>query len=90
MTVADSPKCVAYHFIKKHHIISGAVKDPDHKFNLDYLKRYTVSLASKANKTKTQKRICNEIIKCKSLEELLYIVDRVIYNGKHTDFINYT
>lgn len=89
MTVVDSPKCVAYHFKKQHKLIRCAVKDPEQKFDLDYMKRYTTSLANKAAKTKTQKRICSEIKQCASLEQLLYVVDRVIHNGSKTEFINY-
>lgn len=89
MTVADSPKCVAYHFREKRRIIGCAVSDKDCKFDLDYLKRYTLALANRADKTKTQRRICNEITQCTSFADLLYIVDRVILHGEHTKFMNY-
>lgn len=89
MTVVESPKCVAYHFKEKRGVISGAANDPEQKFSLSYLKRYALSLANKAAKTKTQKRICREIKACASFGELLYIVDRVIHNAANTKFHNY-
>ena len=85
MTVADSAKCVAYHFREKRKVIDYAFS----KDGFDTAKRYTISLADRAAKTPVQKRIKGELTACASYRALINIVDRVIRNGEHTAFVNY-
>jgi hypothetical protein len=89
MKVSESPVCVAYYFKQKYHCIAGAIKDPNCRFDEDFLKKYVLSLVDKAKKTRTQKRIRNEIASCSSLSGILNIVNRVIANGDTTEFIEY-
>ena len=85
MTVADSPKCVAYYFREKRGVIGHAFAN----FDFTLAKAYVLHLVDKAAKTKTQKRIKKEIEACASCRAIFNIVDRVIDHGEQTVFINY-
>ena len=85
MTVADSPKCVAYHFREKRGVINHAFT----KYDFTCAKNYVIHLVNKAAITKTQKRIKREIEACASCRAVLNIVDRVINHGEQTPFISY-
>lgn len=89
MKVSEAKECVAYWFKQKRHCIEGPIVSKDSRYPLEYMKRYVMSLANKANKTKTQKSICNEVQSCSTLCDLLNVVDRVIKNGDKTEFIDY-
>lgn len=90
MKVSDSDICVAYYFKQKRHCIIGPIEAQDHRYDFDYIKRYVLHLVDKAKKTKTQKRIRDEILNSTSSGELMRIVDRVIENGNKTEFIQYS
>lgn len=85
ITVADSPKCVAFHFREKQQIINYAFSNYDFK----KAKAYVIHLADKAAKTKTQQRIKKELEACFSDRAILNVINRVITNGEKTEFINY-
>ena len=85
MTVADSSKCVAYHFKEKRGVIDHAFAN----FEFNRAKAYVIYLADKAAKTKTQKRIKRELEACTSCRTILAVVDRVIAHGEQTIFVNY-
>lgn len=90
MKVSDSDTCVAYYFKRRRHCIMGPIEAQDHRYDFEYIKKYVLHLVDKAKKTKTQKRIKNEIINSMSFNELITIVDRVIENGDKTEFIQYS
>ena len=85
MTVADSSKCGAYYFREKRGVIDYAFAN----YDFSKAKGYVISLADKASKTKTQKRIKSELEGCTTSRTILNIVDRVIRNGEQTPFIDY-
>lgn len=89
MKVSDSDTCVAYYFKQRRHCIVGPIEAQDHRYDFEYIKKYVLYLVDKAKKTKTQKRIKNEIINSMSFNELIAIVDRVIAHGDNTEFIDY-
>lgn len=89
MRVSDSDTCVAYYFKRRRHCIVGPIEAQDHRYDFEYIKKYVLHLIDKAKKTKTQKRIKDEIINCMSFNELIAIVDRVIAHGDNTEFIDY-
>lgn len=90
MKVSDSKDCVAYHYKQKRHYIAGPIEAGDNRFDLEYIKKYTLHLTDLAKKTRTQRRIRAEIENSTSLTGLLSIVDRVIENGNKTEFVNYS
>lgn len=90
MKVSDSNTCVAYYFKQKRHCIIGPIEAQDCRYDFDYIKRYVLHLVDKAKKTKTQKRIRDEILNSTSSDDLVRIVNRVIENGEKTEFIRYS
>lgn len=85
MTVADSPKCVAYHFKEKRKVLDYVFST----YGLDKAKGYSMYLADKAVQTGTQKRIKKELVSCASYRTLINVVDRVIRHAEQTEFTNY-
>ena len=85
MTVADSPKCVAYYLREKRNVIDYAFTT----YPFTRAKDYVIHQVDKAEKTRTQKRIRKEIEACASSRAVLNVVDRVINHGEQTIFTNY-
>lgn len=89
MTVLEAPNCVAYHFKQKYSCIARPIMEDDPRFDVEYLKRYTLKLADKADKTKKQQEIKGRVMACKTTTDLLNVVNSVIQVAGRTAYNDY-
>ena len=89
MTVLEAPNCVAYHFKQKYSCIARPIMEDDPRFDVEYLKRYTLKLADKADKTKKQREIKDRIEACQTTTDLLNVVNSVISAASRTIYNDY-